>query len=182
MALNGLEELDCDVTGTQRCADFHRDALAREIVDDREHTNDAAVGELVVHEVHAPALDGSRRQRHRPTGDRLQSPATASAECEALLSVDASDSTLSDLEALRAHREVHASVSVPRQRVRCVADRDAKFVVVATFRFVSQGASALAHHAARSAFADAELRLQQPGCFAPRAGPHHFFPFTVFSI
>jgi hypothetical protein len=89
---------------------------------------------------------------------------------------------LSDLEALLAHREVHTAVSISRQGVRGLAYGDAKLVVVAASWLVPKRASALAHHAARSALADAELRLQQPGCFAPRAGPHHFFPFTVFSI
>lgn len=46
-------------------ADFEGDALARVLVDDRQHAQLLAVGERVAHEVHAPAFirPGGRHAR-----------------------------------------------------------------------------------------------------------------------
>ena len=110
--LDGLEQLDGHVRGAQRGADFHSDALAREVVDDREHADGATVRELVVNEVHAPTLRRSGWQNHWAPNDWLESSATSPADSQALLRVDASDSALPDLEALSDHSEVHSPIPV----------------------------------------------------------------------
>lgn len=48
--------------------------LATPLIDDREHATHPAVGELLVHEVHAPALLRPRARRHGPA---MQRPVTA---------------------------------------------------------------------------------------------------------
>src|SRR5262249_6105159 len=98
----------------QRRVDLDGEALARERIDDVERAQTATVAEVVVDEVHRPALVRARHfdGRRRPRLARLATPSPPNGEPGG--PVDAVDALPIHREALAAEDRVNATISEPR--------------------------------------------------------------------
>ena len=86
--VDALEHLD-HPERRERVPRFERDTLVRQVVDEHEAAEHAAVGQRITHEVHAPALRPPlrRRQRNAHGRDALD-PTTPACHSEAFFTVE----------------------------------------------------------------------------------------------
>ena len=130
----------------QRRAHAKHDALAREVIDHREDPKASAVPKLVMHEVHARALMRSGWRRRRSAHHDLEPLAATPSDHQPFFPVNAAQTAHPGSMAVAQHDLLHASVTVPRMRVRNLANRLSK-----TLRLLTTTAVALRRtHAAPS--------------------------------
>lgn len=164
---------------SERRVDFDAVALARVRIDDVERAEATTVGEVVVDEVHRPALIRMRRrrQRHRPHGTELLARA---------LSYRQSFASVEPINALAIHdptfthqQDVQASVAEPRtlsgelahpRHKRCRLHAP---MVIATRRTMQL------RERARTTLTDSS-RLQELDNLPSHGSRHHLFPSAAF--
>jgi hypothetical protein len=97
----------------QRCVDNERQAFAGEVVDDDQNAEAATFDECIGHEVDAPALVGSLRDRQRRSGAECALAARAPAHLQPLLALEATKLLVIHDQTLAAHQHEQTAITEP---------------------------------------------------------------------
>jgi hypothetical protein len=134
-------ELAHDPQARQRGVGDQEEAFAREVVDEGQDAEPAAVGERIRQEIHAPALVGTLRDRHRrPCADCPFAPRSP-AHLQPFLTIEATQLLVVHDDAFTLKQDVQPPITEPP------ADRR-EFTQPCSHRRISRTAAAIAHRRA----------------------------------
>jgi hypothetical protein len=130
-------QLTSNPKAAERCIGDEAQAFSGAIIDDRQHSEPAAIGELIRHEVQRPAIIGSHRDQHRRSRANRSLAAAALAHRQLLLLIEPEELLVVYTVPFAFEQHVDASITEAAAFMRQRLHPLAKIKVIAAPGFVT---------------------------------------------
>jgi hypothetical protein len=175
-------ELASDAAPGERGIGHQAQALAGEVVDHRQDTEAAAVGECVADEVERPALVRPLRQSNRRPCAKGALTAAAAADVKPLLGIEPPQPLVVHVRAVAFKQDMQAPIAKPLARRCQLAQLEPDRRVIRPPTAIADRCSIRSDHLARPPLAHRIGLAQVSRGYSSGDGRHHFFEAMSFNM